>query len=149
MDPSSMSPEERAEWYSAQVRGADKISRAAEDCAATPVVHGHGPLERVFEADDCDLWVVRGLFPMIPYILKLPTTMTVHRGGDGGLTLFNALRVSAEVEEELLKLGHVKRVVKLGQFHGAADAYYVCDPKFGKPELWTLNGATTAYVYLA
>jgi hypothetical protein len=144
MDPAAMTVEERAEYYSKKVQGADKISRPAEAYVDTPVAPGHGSLEPVFDGDGCDLWVVRGLFAMIPYVLSLPTTMTVHRDVDGGLTLFNALRVSPEVEDAMLALGPVKRVVKLGQFHGAADAYYVRCPKFGTPLLWTLDGGTTA-----
>lgn len=147
-DAASMSLDERAARFSPKVGGADRVTRPAAAWAETPVAPGIGGLERVFSADDCDLWVARGMFPMVPFVLSLPTTMTVHRDAAGSLTVFNALRLGPEAEEELLALGPVRRVVKLGQFHGAADAYYVKNPKFGTPECWTLSGGTTAYVLL-
>lgn len=143
----SMSVEERAARFSPKVQGADRVVRPAASYAETPVAPGGGRLERVFALDGCDLWVVRAMFCMVPYVLSLPTTMTVHRDAAGALTVFNALRLAPAVEDELLALGPVRRVVKLGQFHGDADAYYVKDPKFQQPELWTLEGGSTAYVH--
>lgn len=148
-DVASMSLEERAARFSPLVSGTDRVKRPAAQWAETPVAPGAGGLERVFAAGDGDMWVARRFFPMIPYVLNLPTTMAVHRDAAGSLTLFNALRLAPEVEEELLALGPVRRVVKLGQFHGAADAYYAKDPKFESPEFWTLNGGSTAYVWLS
>lgn len=147
MDRSGMTLEEAAEAYSHKVNGTHKVSRPAADWADTPVVgHVSGP-EPVFPEDGaaCDTWVVRGMFSMIPWVLALPATMTVYRSpADGTLTLFNAVRVGEEVEDAILALGPVRNVVKLGQFHGSSDAYYVRSEKFASPAYWTLPGGTTA-----
>ena len=70
--------------------------------------------------------------------------MTIHRNEQNELTIFNALRCSDELEQEILKLGTVAHVVKLGQFHGDADAYYVRAPQFNSPKLWTLQDGSVA-----
>ena len=43
-----------------------------------------------------------------------------------------------------MELGPIAHVVKLGQFHGDADAYYVRSDKFNKPMLWTLPNGSVA-----
>jgi hypothetical protein len=52
--------------------------------------------------------------------------MTVVKSG-GGLTLINAVRLTAQGEAQLAKLGTVKNVVKIGHYHGRDDAYYVSE----------------------
>jgi len=59
--------------------------------------------------------------------------MTVVRQ-HGELVVLNSVRLTAEGEKELEKLGTVKHVVRVGFFHGYDDAYYV--DRFGA-QLWT------------
>lgn len=124
--------------------GFDQISRKAQDFP--PPVKSCSPLMKVVDKDDGlgpEIWVVRGDFVM-KGLFRLPVTMTIIRCPDGGLMLVNAIRVPEEVEKEILALGKVRHVVKLGQFHGYADAYYCLCRKFESPKLWTLPGGTTA-----
>mmetsp|Transcript_13142 Transcript_13142/g.32474 ORF Transcript_13142/g.32474 Transcript_13142/m.32474 type:complete len:283 (+) Transcript_13142:41-889(+) len=133
-------PPVSAEEASKLVRGADKVLRKADDFPPPLVSTG---LKPVFDENNC-LWIVEAVYPMIPYILGIPTTMTVYRAPDGTLTLFNALRVEESVEDEILKLGRIAHVVKLGQFHGSSDAYYVRAEKFNAPKYWTVAGGSCA-----
>jgi len=54
---------------------------------------------------------------------RISCTMTIVKRGDD-LTLINTLRVSAEVEEEIKKLGTIKNVVRICANHGSCDEYY-------------------------
>lgn len=65
---------------------------------------------------------------------------------DGSVTLFNVFRVSAKIEDSILALGPIRNVVKLGQVHGDADAYFVRHPKFIAPKYWRAVGATVSNV---
>jgi hypothetical protein len=71
---------------------------------------------------------------------------------------FNAFHCSSDLEAEILKLGQIKHVVKLGQFHGDADAYYVKSPQLvsgdedggdseqlERPKLWTFQRGSVAH----
>lgn len=77
----------------------------------------HGRLEPVFS----DVWMVTGSFRFGPG-LSIPRNMTVVREG-ARLVLFNSVRLSADGEAELAKLGQVTDVVRLGGFHGLDDPY--------------------------
>lgn len=136
---------EDADKYSKMVHGADKVLLHADDFESTPVLAAPAGLEPVYrDMPSCNLFIVRSLFPMqpIPYFMKLPITMTIARDDSGDLTLFNAFRVPEDVENQILALGQLRHVVKLGQFHGAADAYYCRSPKFSSPDYWAAPGAT-------
>lgn len=131
---------------SVAVGGADKIKRAALDFPPV-ATSASSRLVRFAGGDGVEgAWTVTGLFPMIPYILNLPCTMTIYRAADGNLVLFNALRVPEEMEDEILELGPIKHIVKTGQFHGAADAYWTLHEKFGRPKYWAMPGASIAEV---
>lgn len=84
---------------------------------AHPPVYRHGSIEQVFD----DVWHVTGEFPMGPGI-RVPRNMTILRDG-ARLVLVNAVRLSAEGEAALDRLGKVTDVVRLAGGHGADDPY--------------------------
>lgn len=133
--------------HSKAVSGADKVQRKADDFPP-PLTRPDAQLVPLFPGPDNNVWTVKGFFPMIPYILNLPCTMTVYRSRSGELSLFNALRTSEEIEKKILELGRIANVVKLGQFHGDADAYYLRAPQFQRdgagPQYWVLPGGSVA-----
>lgn len=68
-----------------------------------------------------DLFLVRGTYRFMPGF-SIPRNMVIARQGDE-LTLINGVRLSAEGEAALARLGTVKHLVRLGSFHGADDPY--------------------------
>ena len=140
-----MSPED-IEALSKKMGGGDKVKRKADDYPVANSVP-NAKLTPLFENDDKNhVWTVRGSFSLIPYVFSLTSTMTIYRSesNNNELTIFNAFRCVESLEQEILALGKIAHVVKLGQFHGDADAYYVNAPQFGKPKLWTLAGGSVA-----
>lgn len=139
-----MTPEEIQE-LSKKMGGGDQVKRAADDFP-NPISVPYAKLEALFPNDEKNnVWTVRGSFAIIPYFLSLTSTMTIHKNENSGkLTLFNAFRCREDLETEILKLGPVGHVVKLGQFHGDADAYYCRAPQFQSPKLWTLPAGSVA-----
>ncbi len=77
----------------------------------------HGPITEVFP----DVFMVTGSFRMAPG-LTIPRNMFIVRQGDE-LVLVSSIRLSAEGEAELEKLGKVKHLVRIGGNHGADDPY--------------------------
>jgi hypothetical protein len=69
--------------------------------------------------------------------LRLNRNMVVLRQA-GELTLVNAVRLAPEGEAALEALGTVKHVMRLGQFHGLDDRYYV--DRHGA-EFWCQDGS--------
>jgi len=129
---------------SKKIGGGDQIKRKADDFPP-PIVVPDAALKPLFDDKDNNVWTVEGRFPVIPYIFYLPNTMTIYRDQQSrDLTLFNAFRLNDQLEKEMLGLGKVTNVVKLGQFHGDADAYYTRSPQFGSPKLWTLPEGSVA-----
>jgi hypothetical protein len=98
---------------------------------AFPRALPHGPLVEILP----DVFVVTGTFRLAFGALGFPRNMTVLRRG-GELTLVNTVRLSADGEKELAKLGDVRYVVRLGAFHGADDGYYLdrYDATYWAPE---------------
>lgn len=91
-----------------------------------------------------NVWTIRGAFPISPSV-SLLSTMTIYRPSSStSLVIFNAFRASQELEKQILALGPIGHVVKLGNFHGDADAYYSTAPHLGNPKLWTLPGGSVA-----
>jgi hypothetical protein len=88
----------------------------------------HAPIREIFP----DVFVVRGSIGMAP-LVTIPRNMMVLREA-GALTLVNSVRLTAEGEAELSKLGEVKQLVKLGHFHTRDDPYYLA--RF-RPIYWT------------
>jgi len=69
-------------------------------------------------------------------LMSIARNMIIVRHA-GELTVLNAVRLSDAGEKELLALGEVKHVMRLGPFHGVDDPYYV--DRFGA-RFWTLEG---------
>ncbi|MCB9700797.1 MAG: hypothetical protein H6711_02765 [Myxococcales bacterium] len=89
----------------------------------------HGPIEEVFP----DVFVVRGTFRMAP-LVTIARNMTILREGED-LTVVTSVRLSAEGEAALERLGTVRHLVRLNGHHGIDDPYYAA--KY-KPTFWTL-----------
>lgn len=79
----------------------------------------HDPIEQV----GIDLFLVRGSV-RLNALMTITRNMVVVRSG-GELTLVDPLRLRAEEEERLRDLGAIRRVMRLGPFHGMDDRYYV------------------------
>jgi len=80
--------------------------------------------------------IVRGSFQMGP-AMRIGRTMTIVVQPDG-LVILNAVRLCAEGEQELDRLGKVKHLVKLSDSHGIDEPYYV--DRY-RPEVWALPSA--------
>jgi hypothetical protein len=100
-----------------------------------PPVLPHDPLEELFPG----IFLVRGEVPLNA-LLTLSRNMVVV-AHEGELTLVDPVRLNEVEERRLLELGEIRRVLRLGPFHGRDDAYYV--ETFGA-ELWT-PGPSSAY----
>ena len=87
----------------------------------------HDPIEEIA----ADLFMVRGSVRMNA-LMRITRNMAIVRH-QGDLTLINSIRLDEEGERELLALGDVKRILRLGPLHGLDDPYYV--DRFGA-ELW-------------
>lgn len=90
---------------------------------ATP----HDPIEEIA----ADLFMVRGSFRFNP-LMRITRNMAIVLDRDE-LSLVNPIRLDDATERELLALGEVKRILRLGPMHGLDDPYYV--ERFGA-ELW-------------
>jgi len=86
-----------------------------------------------------DVFFVTGGFRFAPGVAIRRNMQIVRQGG--ALTLVNSVRLDAEGEAALEKLGKVEHLVRLGAFHGADDPYYV--DKY-KPTLWAPPGTKQA-----
>ena len=93
----------------------------------------HDPIEALTDR----LYVARGAMRMNP-VLRISRNMVIIRHGDD-LTLVNPIRLNAEGERELRELGVVKRILRLGAFHGIDDPWY--KHRFGA-EIWCQPGGT-------
>ena len=69
--------------------------------------------------------------------MRIGRTMTLIQEADG-LTVFNAVRLSASGEKELERLGPVRHLVRLSDSHGIDEPYYA---ERYKPEVWALPNA--------
>lgn len=97
-------------------------------------IYPHGKVEQISE----DVFMVRGSINMNP-VVRITRNMAIVREGNE-LTLVNPLRVNKEVENEILSLGDITNVMRLGAFHGVDDEYYV--EKFSA-KMWAQLGGTT------
>jgi hypothetical protein len=87
----------------------------------------HDSIEEIFP----DIFMVRGSVQLNPFV-RITRNMAVIRH-DGELTLIDPIRLDASNEEQLLTLGEVKRILRLGPMHGIDDRYYI--DRFGV-EIW-------------
>ncbi len=91
----------------------------------------HGPLREIFDG----VFLVQGTFRMAPG-MTIGRNMVVLRRGDE-LTLVDPIRLDPGGEEELLRLGKVAHVVRLGHGHSVDVPYSV--ERFGAT-YWALPG---------
>lgn len=136
-------PTTEAGWAK-RVNGTNKVQRPASLWNQIQICPC-SRLEKMFPDDPaCDVFTVRSAYTVLRFVMALQCTMTIYRASDGSITLINVFRVPPAVEEEILALGPVKNIVTLGAFHGASDAYYLKNPKFGAPQHWTHSGSHVA-----
>jgi hypothetical protein len=85
-----------------------------------PSVLPHGSVQEVIPGK---VYIVQGSFPMMPFVRINRTMCIVKEGND--LIILNSVRVNEETENEIMKLGTIKKLVRLCMAHGVDDAYYV------------------------
>jgi hypothetical protein len=95
----------------------------------------HDSIEEIFS----DIYMVRGSIQLNPFV-RISRNMAVIRH-ESELTLIDPIRLDEKNEEQLCTLGEIKRILRLGPFHGADDRYYV--DRF-ETELWA-PGLSEAY----
>ncbi len=88
--------------------------------AEYPLPLPHASLRQIFPG----VWFAPSTIRMRRPPITFSRNMVVVRGADG-LVALNPVRLSAAGEAELLALGPVKHVLRLGTYHGRDDAYYV------------------------
>lgn len=84
-----------------------------------PPVQPHDAIEEIFP----DVFLLRGSMRM-GRGMRISRNMTLLRH-NGELTAVNAVRLSYAGEQQLEALGTLAHVVRLGNFHGLDDRYYV------------------------
>ena len=92
------------------------------------------PLVEIFP----NIYLLRGSIKIGP-MLQMNRNMVVVRDGNE-LTIINAVRLNEENEKQLNKLGKVTNVIRLGDFHGLDDQFYI---DTYKPEFWSQKKHTT------
>ncbi len=97
------------------------------------MIFPHGGIESISP----DLFMVRGSIKLNA-VLRISRNMGIIRH-DGELSLINPIRLNLETENTLKQLGDVKRVIRLGAYHGFDDLYYV--DTFGAQH-WSQPGGT-------
>ncbi|MDH3716302.1 MAG: hypothetical protein OET44_20940 [Gammaproteobacteria bacterium] len=79
----------------------------------------HDPIAEIFP----DVFLLRGSM-RVGRGMRISRNMTLLRH-DGKLAAINAVRLSPAGEKQLESLGKVTHVIRLGNFHGLDDRYYV------------------------
>ena len=97
-------------------------------------IYPHDAIEEIA----ADLFMVRGSIRMNP-LMRVTRNMAIVREA-GELCLINPIRLDDAGETQLNALGTVRRMMRLGCFHGVDDPYYV--DRF-KAEFWCQTGGTT------
>lgn len=103
------------------------MSQQTDYAAATH----HDPVEELLP----DLFWVHGSVELRPGRFLSRNMAVVRRQGE--LSLINAVRLTPEGERQLAALGTIKRVVRIGNYHGMDDRYYV---ETHGARLWCLPG---------
>jgi len=104
------------------------MMRPADYSPALP----HERIEEIFP----DIFLVYGSARVGP-ATRLNRNMAIVRSNDE-LSLINPVRLSAPAESQLEKIGKVKRVLRIGYYHGVDDRYYV--DRYGA-EFWCQPGS--------
>jgi hypothetical protein len=99
-----------------------------------PPIYPHDPIEEIAT----DVFMARGSIRLNP-IMRITRNMAIIRDA-GELTLINPIRLNAAGEAQLKSIGEVRRIIRLGSFHGVDDPYYV--EQFGA-QFWSQSGGTT------
>jgi hypothetical protein len=94
----------------------------------------HDPIEEIAR----DLFMVRGSV-RLNALMRITRNMAIVRH-QGELSLVNPIRLDEHGERELLALGDIKRILRLGPLHGLDDPYYV--DRLGA-ELWAQGESQT------
>jgi len=94
----------------------------------------HDPIEEVAP----DIFIARGAMQM-NRLVRISRNMGIIRH-EGALTLINPIRLKPKGERDLLALGTIKHVIRLGCFHGIDDPYYI--DTFGA-QMWSQAGGKT------
>lgn len=97
-------------------------------------IYPHDPAEAIGQ----DVFMVRGSIRMNP-LIRITRNMAIIRH-QNELTLVNPIRLNAQGEEQLRSLGEVRRIMRLGPFHGIDDPYYM---DTFETEFWCQSGGTT------
>jgi hypothetical protein len=105
-----------------------------------PSATAHDSIEKLFE----NVYWVHGSIRVGPS-MTMNRNMVIIKSPEG-LTLVNPVRLNIEEEQKLLALGDIKVVMRLGDFHGLDDQYYV--DKF-QAQFWCQSGQSTYKTPLA
>ena len=84
-----------------------------------PPAYPHQPIETIYP----NVHLVRGSIRMGPG-MRLNRNMVILQQGDE-LTLINPVRLDEEGLKQLDALGQVKHIIRLGDFHGLDDPFYL------------------------
>ncbi|TVP57897.1 MAG: hypothetical protein EA349_05595 [Halomonadaceae bacterium] len=99
-----------------------------------PPSYPHDPITRIFD----NIYLVHGSIRMGPG-MSMNRNMLIVREGDE-LTLINPVRINEEELKKLDGMGVVRHVVRLGDFHGLDDPFYV--DRY-QAEFWCQAGQST------
>jgi len=81
--------------------------------------YAHNTIEELFE----NVFWVHGSIKVAPG-MTMNRNMIILKQGDE-LTLINPVRLNNHEEKKLCALGNIKKVLRLGDFHGLDDQYYI------------------------
>lgn len=82
-------------------------------------IYPHDPIVEIFE----NIYLLRGSI-RLGFGLSMNRNMMIVKQ-ENELTLINAVRMSESELEKLKSLGQVKHVIRLGDFHGLDDQFYI------------------------
>lgn len=122
---------------------AEKINRHCNEyCSPVP------RCSELVEVIPGRLWAIQANNPVqpLPYLpaITINITMTIVRSPETNrLTLFNAIRLPSDREKEMLALGAVENVVRLGCLHGKWDTWYLMRDR-GNVKYWAPEGVDCA-----
>ncbi len=99
-----------------------------------PPAYPHKEIEKLYP----DVYLLHGSIKMGPG-MRMSRNMGILKSGDE-LTLVNPVRMSDKGLSKLDELGNVKRILRLGDFHGLDDSFYIDRYKC---EFWAQGGQDT------
>lgn len=79
----------------------------------------HDPISKIFE----DVYLVHGSIKIGPGMSMNRNMVIIREGGE--LSLINPVRISDEELKRLETIGTVRHVIRLGDFHGLDDQFYI------------------------